>query len=268
MRSEINIRFYEELNDFLPKEKRKTSFTCQVETSQSVKDLVESLGVPHTEIDLILVNGESVDFNYQVRGGDRISVYPVFEAMDISPVIRLRPEPLRITRFVIDTHLGRLAAYLRMLGFDSLYRNDYDDATLADLSIKQQRILLTCDRQLLMRRKITRGYFVRSRQPRLQLPEIINRLDLYNDLRPFTRCLHCNGLLHSVDKANIENRLLPRTRKYYDTFWQCPDCRKVYWKGSHYQRMLDIIDAVKSEVKDTGKSFPQKSSKPDIDILP
>jgi uncharacterized protein with PIN domain len=249
MPNEVSIRFYEELNDFLPSEKRKTSFTCKVEGSPSIKDLVESQGVPHTEVDLILVNGESVDFSYQVREGDYISVYPVFETMDVTPVIRLRPEPLRVTRFVIDTHLGRLAAYLRMLGFDSLYRNDYDDATLADISVKEQRILLTCDRQLLMRGKITRGYFVRSRQPRQQLLEVIKRLDLFNSIKPFTRCLHCNGPVHPVAKASIEEQLLPRTRTYYDIFWQCADCGKVYWKGSHYRRMLDIIETVKSEIE-------------------
>lgn len=245
MTNQITIRFYEELNEFLPSERRKVSFTHEIKKASSIKDLIESLGVPHTEIDLILVDGESVDFSYFVEGGEQISVYPVFEALDISPLVHLRPEPLRITRFVLDTHLGRLAAYLRMLGFDSLYRNDYDDVTLASISVDEQRTLLTCDRQLLMRKVITHGYFVRERQPRQQLLEILKRFDLFNVLHPFTRCMHCNGLIQQVDKQTIASHLLPRTREYYDEFWQCQDCYKIYWKGSHYQRMQLLIDALK-----------------------
>jgi uncharacterized protein with PIN domain len=242
MPEQIHIRFYEELNDFLPPERQKTSFPVDFKQPGSVKDLIESLGVPHTEIDLILVNGHSVDFDYRINNDDRISVYPMFEALDISPLIKLRPSPLRNTRFVLDTHLGRLAAYLRMLGFDSLYRNDYDDPTLADISVREQRILLTCDKGLLMRKQITRGYYVRERQPGQQLLEVINRFDLFNALRPFSRCMHCNGIIHPVDKVDIEQHLMPRTKAQYHEFWQCQDCQKIYWKGSHYRRMRQLIN--------------------------
>jgi len=241
MPGEISIRFYEELNDFLPEKWRKKTFSYSYNQVGSVKDLVESLGVPHTEIDLILVNGHSVDFSYLVQADDQVSVYPVFEALDISPIIKLRPKPLRTTRFVLDTHLGRLAAYLRMLGFDTLYRNDYDDATLAEISVNEQRILLTCDIQLLMRKIITHGYFVRARQPKKQLLEVIKRFDLKNNLHPFTRCLHCNGLVEQVEKKSIEQRLLPRTKEYYNEFWQCSQCKKIYWKGTHYQKMQNLV---------------------------
>ena len=244
MLGQITIRFYEELNDFLQAEQCKTPFVCDLKFGRSVKDLIESLGVPHTEVDLILVNGESVDFNYLVRDGDQISVYPVFESLDISPVIRLRPKPLRDPQFVLDTHLGKLAAYLRLLGFDCLYRNDYDDPILASISVEHHRILLTCDIGLLMRKQITHGYFVRQRQPQQQLLEIVARFDLAGMLRPFTRCLHCNGELQAVDKADIEQQLLPRTREFYQEFWRCDQCHKVYWKGSHYQRMLQIISSL------------------------
>ena len=246
MTDQISIRFYEELNDFLPPERRKVSFSHTIKERGSIKDLIESLGVPHTEVDLILVNGASVGFDYLVKAHDRISVYPVFEALDITPLVRLRPAPLRVTRFVLDSHLGRLAAYLRMLGFDTLYRNDYDDATLANISAKEKRILLTCDRRLLMRKIITHGYFVRSRQPHQQILEVLQRFDLFNALKPFTRCLHCNGLIKTVDKKSIESHLLPLTRKYYEDFSQCPECHKIYWRGSHYQRMLDLVETVKN----------------------
>jgi len=123
--SQCSIRFYEELNDFLPLERRKVDFSHEFQRRASIKDLIEALGVPHTEVDLILVNGASVDFSYIVRDGDRISVYPMFEAFDIQTVSRVRPQPLRVIRFVLDVHLGKLARYLRLLGFDTLYRNDY-----------------------------------------------------------------------------------------------------------------------------------------------
>jgi uncharacterized protein with PIN domain len=241
MSGNVTVRFYEELNDFLPPGRRKTPFVCRCKQKGSVKDLIESLGVPHTEIDLILVNGNSVDFNYLVRKGDRISVYPRFESLDISPVTRLRPAPLRITRFVLDSHLGRLAAYLRMLGFDTLYRNDYDDPTLVRLSVEEQRILLTSDRGLLMRKHVTRGYYVRERQPKKQLLEVLSRFDLFKAQQPFTRCMHCNGEIEPVSKDVIASHLMPKTRIHYHEFWQCKDCQKVYWKGSHYRRMQQLI---------------------------
>ena len=244
MSGKVTIRFYEELNDFLPYAKRKKPFPFVFKQPGSIKDLVESLGVPHTEIDLIVVNGKSVDFNYLVNDGDKISVYPVFESIDITPIIRLRPQPLRVTRFVLDAHLGRLAAYLRMFGFDTLYRNDYDDPTLANISASDQRILLTCDRGLLMRKQVTRGYYVRERQPRRQLLEVLNRFDLVSTQQPFNRCMHCNGELRSVRKSDIEARLMPRTRCHYDEFWQCGDCYKIYWKGSHYQRMKEFVASI------------------------
>lgn len=246
MAAQITLRFYEELNDFLPPERRKLAFAHPLNNGGSVKDLIESLGVPHTEVDLILVNGVSVDFQYRVRDEDRVSVYPVFEALDITPLVHLRPAPLRDTRFVLDTHLGRLAAYLRLLGFDTLYRNDYDDPTLARISVEEHRILLTRDRRLLMHKQITRGYYVRARQPHAQLLEILARFDLFSARHPFTRCLHCNGLIHPVRKASVEEHLLPRTRAYYQEFWQCADCGKIYWKGSHYARMQQMIAALEA----------------------
>jgi uncharacterized protein with PIN domain/sulfur carrier protein ThiS len=242
MPEQITIRFYEELNDFLPQDHRKTDFVHELKQDRSVKDLIESIGVPHTEIDLIIVNGQSVNFDYLVQDGDHISVYPVFESLDISPLNHCQAKPLRKTRFVLDTHLGKLAAYLRMLGFDTIYRNDYDDPELARISVDERRILLTCDRQLLMRKKITHGYFVRSRQPQQQLLEVLLRFDLTNNQQPFTRCMHCNGKIRPVNKQSIEERLPPNTKQYYDEFFQCEICNKIYWKGSHYQKMKRMID--------------------------
>lgn len=233
----VCLRFYAELNDLLPTHLRYTTITHFFTNRSSVKDLIESLGVPHTEIDLILVNGESVDFTYLVQAGDRISVYPVFEAIDISPIVRVRPQPLRGPRFVLDTHLGRLARYLRMLGFDTLYRNDYTDDALAHLASVDHRILLTRDPGLLKRSIITHGYRIRSSDPRQQIGEVLERFDLRGAIAPFARCLRCNTPLQVVRKEEIADQLPPRTRILYDEFRQCSTCGRVYWQGSHYRRM-------------------------------
>jgi len=237
----VQIRFYAELNDFLSSEQRQITFQHCFKQAGSIKDMIENLGVPHTEIDLILINGESVGFSYLVKEGDCISVYPVFESLDISPVSHVRPKPLRRTGFVLDIHLGRLAAYLRMLGLDTLYRNDYDDPTLANISVAEERILLTRDIKLLMRKQITHGYFVRNIQPQQQLLEILRRFDLFRAQQPFSRCIHCNGEINAVDKQAIASQLMPRTKAFYDEFWQCAQCKKIYWKGSHYRRMQELI---------------------------
>lgn len=244
MRSQTFFRFYAELNDFLPAEKRQRTFAHCFELSSSVKDMIESLGAPHTEVDLILVNGESVDFSYLVRDGDRVSVYPVFESIDISPVLRVRPEPLREPRFVLDVHLGQLAVYLRMLGFDTLYRNDYEDAQLAYISSQEGRTLLTRDRGLLKRNIVTHGYCLRATQPRQQLIEVLRRFDLFGSITPFLRCLHCNALLQTVDKAEISHHLPPKTGQYYDYFRRCPSCDRIYWQGSHFKRMQQFVESV------------------------
>jgi len=243
----VYFRFYAELNDFLRPDRRMVTFCHPLEGRASVKDVIESLGVPHTEVDLILANGESVDFSYGVQDGDRISVYPVFETVDITPLVRLRPRPLREPRFVLDAHLGRLAAYLRMLGFDALYRNDYDDEELARISSTEGRILLTRDRGLLKRSVVTHGYCVRETDPRQQLVEILRRFDLFGAIAPFHRCLRCNGLLQPVSKEAISDRLPPRTRQHYDEFRICQDCGQVYWKGSHYERMQRFIERVRQQ---------------------
>jgi len=252
----VLLRFYEELNDFLPRDKRKVAFEHDLPGRCSVKDLIESLGVPHTEVDLILVNGESVDFSYIVREGARISVYPMFEALDISPLLRLRPRPLRKLRFAADANLGRLARYLRLLGFDTLSYGAEEDPLVAATAARQKRILLTRDRDLLKRRVITHGYYVRETNPRRQLIEIVARFDLDGSCKPFSRCLKCNRILRPVNKDAIAHRLPRRSREAFDVFLRCPGCGRLYWPGSHYDRMRRLIDDVKSKsrLRRTGES--------------
>jgi uncharacterized protein with PIN domain len=238
------VRFYAELNDFLPPSRKGRATSYAFVVSGSVKDMIESMGVPHTEVDLILANGEPVDFAHLVRDGDKISVYPTFQSVDISPVLRLRPQPIRELRFVADAHLGRLAAYLRMLGFDTLYRRDYRDDEVARVSAAEKRILLTRDRGLLKRNIVTRGYCLRKTNSARQLVEVLQRFDLIPSIAPFRRCIHCNALLRPVAKDLIVDRLLPETKQYYDEFFLCPECDRIYWKGSRYRRMQHFIDSV------------------------
>jgi len=247
---QASFRFYAELNDLLPLSKRGLCFSHAFEASASVKDTVEAFGIPHTEVDLILANGETVTFSYLLRDGDRISVYPVFRSLDLIPLTRLQPRSGGEMCFVLDTHLGRLAAYLRMMGFDSVYRNDCRDEELAHISLDQQRTLLSRDRGLLKRSLVTRGYLVREPQPREQLLEVLRRFNLSGSVAPFRRCLDCNTLLQAVPKDQISHRLPPETRKHYDEFHVCPGCNRLYWKGSHYQcmavlieRMIDLVNS-------------------------
>jgi uncharacterized protein len=236
------FRFYAELNDFLAPERGGREFTYSFIDRTTVKDMIESFGVPHTEVDVILVNGESVAFTYIVEDGDRVSVYPMFEALDVKPLLRVRPEPLRVTRFVADVHLGKLAGFLRMLGFDTVYANDLDDAELARISSEDHRILLTRDRGLLKRSMVTHGYCLRQTDPRAQTAEIVDRFDLKRAIDPFRRCMKCNGELHPVAKNEILHLIPADTATHYEEFRRCAACAQLYWKGSHYRHMQSLIE--------------------------
>ena len=244
--AEVSIRFYEELNNFLPLkfQKGKTEKTYAFTNLCAVKDIIEAFGIPHTEVDLIIVNGESVNFSSKVKHGDRISVYPRFETIDITNITKLRNRPLRETTFILDVHLGKLAGYLRMLGFDTLYKNSFGDTEIMDIARKENRIILTRDKGILKNSKVTHGYFIRSQKPKEQLKEIIKRFDLKNSFAPFKRCMKCNGLVFPVNKADIYDRLPHKTAKYFNTFFQCDQCRQIYWKGTHFYNMLDFINSL------------------------
>ena len=236
------FRFFEELNDFLAPPRRKIAFTHEFTRRASVKDMIEALGVPHTEIDLILVNGESVDFSYTVCADDYISVYPMFESFDIAALTRLRPAPLRDPRFILDTHLGKLAKYVRLLGFDTLYDNSSDDEQLAATAADERRILLTRDVGLLKRGCVSHGYFVRAIAPRRQLEEILERFDLRGLARPYTRCVRCNVMLLEVSKGDLGDAVATGVRARFEHFRLCPGCDRIFWQGSHYAHMQADIE--------------------------
>jgi uncharacterized protein with PIN domain len=241
------VRFYAELNDFLRGDQRQRDTCFPFVMGRSVKDAIEGLGVPHTEVDLILVNGQPVDFGYRLADGDRVSAYPLFKYLDISAVTPLRPQPLHELRFIVDGHLGTLARYLRLLGFDTIFDPDLPDNELAARSGAERRILLTRDRGLLKRRAVTHAVFVRWDDPDEQLLELVHRLPLGANLRPFTRCMVCNGLLEDAHKATVADRLEARTRASFHRFRQCGVCGRVYWEGSHQRRLLDLLERVRAE---------------------
>jgi len=238
------FRFYEELNDFLMPERRYRDIECECAREATAKHMIEALGVPHTEVELILVNGISVGFDRILKQSDRVVVYPKFETFDVMPLIKLRDAPFRLTRFIADAHLGGLGRLLRMAGFDTLYDNNYSDPAIEDIAARERRIVLTRDRELLKRRTITHGCYVHAIKPELQLEEIVDRLDLRRSAKPFTLCLQCNAPLHAIPKSEIENLLPPSVCKVHEHFSTCNICHGIFWEGSHWRRMRQLLDRV------------------------
>lgn len=241
---QASFRFYAELNDFLPHALQHGRFRHSFSGQPGIKDVIEALGPPHTEVNLILVNGAAVGFEHPLQDGDRVSVYPLFRKLDISSLHNVCPPTLDRIRFVLDMHLGRLAAYLRMLGFDCLYWTETTDEHLARVSHEQRRVLLTRDRGLLKRNTVTYGYCVRQIQPRAQLREVVDRYQLRDSVQPFRRCMRCNGLLASVEKSAVSASLPVGVRKNFDQFRRCAECGRIYWRGSHSERMQGLIEEV------------------------
>lgn len=239
------LHFHAALKDFISPVRQNLTIVRAVDRKASIKDVIESCNVPHTEIDLIIVNGISVDFDYIVQNSDKIHVYP-----DCSTAVHEPGRPLRHLsppmpappRFIVDANLGRLARYMRLLGFDCLYRNDFDDQSIAEISCKTQRIVLTRDRKLLKRRIITYGYFVRTDIPKAQVRETLNRFNLYASLAPLIRCTICNEKLINTEKTAVAHRLKPLTRQYYDKFLICSGCNRIYWQGSHSMRIERLFE--------------------------
>lgn len=244
------FRFYEELNDFLPPEKRKRSFKHRFRGTPSVKDTIEAIGIPHTEVDLVLVDGRSVGFDHILRGSERVAVYPMFERLDVSPVTRLRPMPLRETRFVVDVHLGTLARYLRLLGFDTVWRNDLEDSQIIRYSVQERRIILTRDLGILKDGRVTHGYWLRSIDPQAQVEEVVRAFDLGTQLAPYTRCMECNGTVRPISRRDAAPHVPLQVFLVYRDFKRCESCGRVYWAGSHQRRLGAVIERVQGVLKE------------------
>jgi len=243
----IHFRCYAELNDFLSEKRKNRQFQYGLKTPISLGEAIESLGIPFSEIDLILVNSQTVSLGYQLQENDYVSVYPTFETLDISSLKDAHKSPLRITRFILDAHLGKLAKYLRMLGFDTLFRNDFEDSEIIDISVEEKRIILTRDKHLLNSKKISHGYYVRSTEKHEQLKEVVQKFDLYSQFKSFSRCMTCNTELVSKKNSEISDEVPADVAQYFEEFYYCPSCNKVYWKGSHFKKMESLIRQLATE---------------------
>ncbi len=237
----VSFRFYEELNDFIAPERRRREFDFSCASGVNIKHVIEAFGVPHTEVELILVNGVSVAFTEHLQQDDHVSVYPRFEAFDIGSLLSVRAHPLRVTRFVADAHLGGLARLLRMAGFDTIYDNHFGDAEIVRIAGRDGRIVLSRDRDLLKRRGISHGCYVHALKPDPQLSEILARLDLAASMRPLSLCLECNSPLRPVDKALVIDALPACVRERQEQFSTCDSCQRVFWEGSHWRRMHERL---------------------------
>ncbi len=243
------FRFYEELNDFLPKHRRKTTFEAEFKEKRSIKDMIEALGVPHTEIDLILVNGKSVDFNYILQDRDRVSVYPVFESFNITDVTLLRKVPLRGHKYIADTNLGNIVKYMRILGFDLYYDPLLSTREIIEISKKENRVILSKSKKLLKFKDVSHGIFIRPGTSTEQIRRLIDYLDIKDNIKPFSRCLRCNALLKSVAKEKILDRIPPKTKEFCDEYVQCQSCDKIYWKGTHFINMKKIVRQILNQTE-------------------
>lgn len=240
------FRFYAELNDFLPPIQRQQVISYRFNGHPGIKDPIEALGVPHTEVEVILINGQPKDFSYQLKSADQVAVYPKFKRLDLIEFPRLRADRSNPVQFIVDVNLGKLAKLLRLLGFDSLYCNHFQDSVIVATAVAEQRIILTRDRHLLFAKQIEHGYWIRAVEAKKQAHEVLNHFELHAAIQPFSRCLTCNGLLAAVPKASIIEQLEPKTKQYYDTFYQCTLCQKIYWEGSHLDHMRHDFAALLS----------------------
>jgi uncharacterized protein with PIN domain len=238
------VSFHGDLGFFVKAKDRLQPLRRVLTHKTSVKDVIESFGVPHPEVDLIVFNGQPVDFSFRLEGDAALHVYPI--SVDLFPSFRLQARQVRA--FVADGHLGKLTRDLRLLGLDVSYNHEADDGELLTTMIRENRALLTRDRPLLMHRAVRTGYFPRSQHPMEQTLEVIRRFGLAGTLAPFIRCLRCNGLLATVSKEAVIDHLEPLTRLYYDDFQRCPQCGQCYWRGSHVTKLEKRLESILNQV--------------------
>lgn len=240
------FRFFDELNDFLSPERRNREFSCRCAMNATIKHTIEAVGVPHTEVELILINGKPVGFDHLLRDGERVAVYPRSEGVDVNPLQRVRAYPLGMPRFVADSHLGGLAHMLRMMGFDTRYDNGFHDDEIVAIAENEGRIVLSRDRELLKRRNVAHGCYLHALKTEQQLREIAGRLGLLKMAKPFSRCLLCNALLHPVDKKHVLDQLPPGVKENCEHFSKCDECGHVFWEGSHWRNMRRLLDSLQA----------------------
>jgi hypothetical protein len=238
----ITLTFHDDLVLFLNRTERSRPVRRALNHKTSVKDVIEACGVPHPEVDLIIVNEKPVDFSFQLNTNAALQIFPVSAVSAPFPDFRLQAR--NIFGFVADGHLGKLTRNLRLLGIDVSYRHDARDNELLVTMMRERRALLTRDRRLLMHRVVQTGYCPRSQHSIQQSVEVIKRFDLAKKLAPFHRCLRCNESLNPVPKEAILEKLEPLTRLYYHDFRCCPKCGHIYWRGSHFERLQNRVRAI------------------------
>jgi uncharacterized protein len=238
MQYSASFLFEGELEVFLSKSEKNRVMSYHFNEHPSIKDAIEAIGIPHTEVDTIIVSGSTVSFNYLLKNNDEVHVHPYRKA---SLSRQLKDTP----KFILDVHLGKLARLLRLLGFDACYQNNYSDKQIVELSTSGSRIVLTRDVGLLKHKGLQHGYWLRSPYAEKQLAEVIKRYDLINSIKPFTRCIACNGNIVAVSKENVLDIIPPKTKQYFNEFYKCVECNRVYWKGSHYEKMQQFVDDLK-----------------------
>jgi len=243
----IRLRFHGDLNLFLGSKASGAVIERPLTEKTSIKDIVESCGVPHPEVDLILVDDQTVGFGHTLAKDARVDVFPV-ENRDTDRTDK-RLQHIGIAIFVADVHLGRLTRNLRLLGFDVAYPKDADDWQLLDMMARENRALLTRDRRLLMHTIVQHGYYPRSQNADEQTIEVVRRFDLSKLIAPFTRCLRCNAPLKEASKAELIDKLEPLTKIYYDQFRRCPDCKQIYWSGSHFSKLQKRVENIRSRIR-------------------
>ena len=241
----VRLDLHGDLDFFLRSAARGQSIERKLGEKTSVKDVIESCGVPHPEVDLILVSGQPVDFNYAITRDADVELYPVGTGTPQFKEQRL--QPTTVSSFVADGHLGTLARNLRLLGFDVAYDPQAEDRQLLTIMKRENRALLTRDRRLLMHAVVETGYYPRSQDADEQTVEVIRRFDLFRSLAPFTRCLRCNAPLQKVSKADVIEKLEPLTKIYYEQFRRCTDCGQIYWAGSHFSKLQKRLQKIRAK---------------------
>ncbi len=233
----LTLVFSKTLYYFLRPENRKTEILLSLPYKASIKDIIESLGVPHTEVGRIIVDGETVDFGFIPLHGQTIVINGIDAPFDVFHSSLLRPFPLSAWRFIVDLNVAKLASLLRMLGFDTAYSPHFSDRRIALIAAYENRIVLSKDIELFKRKKITFGRWIHATHPDDQLIEVIHFFGIKGPFNPFSRCLNCNMPLEPVSKKEIEDRLEPNTRKYFNDFKICRRCDQIFWQGSHFDEM-------------------------------
>jgi uncharacterized protein len=239
----VRLNFHGDLNFFVGSRSPGVSIERNLGEKTSVKDVIESCGIPHPEVDLILVDGRAVGFDYGLEGSAEVEVFPV--QIQSTSFENNRLQVQKWQRFIVDGHLGKLARNLRLLGFDTAYDRQAHDRQLLQIMTSENRALLTRDRRLLMHSVVRHGYCPRSQNADAQTIEVVRRFDLFDLIAPFTRCLRCNASLEKVAKGDVIEKLEPLTKIYYQEFRRCTGCDQIYWAGSHFSKLQKRLEAIR-----------------------